>query len=80
MTRKLLVMACCVLVSAASVFAQSRGTKTKADPISGTWTHAGSMAARRCHLTATLIRSGVLVAGGQGASGDLASAEIFSPR
>lgn len=37
MTRKLLVMACCVLVSA-SVFAQSRGTKAKADPISGTWT------------------------------------------
>ena len=37
MTRKLLVMACCVLAST-SVLAQSRGTKAKADPISGTWT------------------------------------------
>jgi hypothetical protein len=37
MTRKLLVMACCVLASA-SVFAQSRSAKSKADPITGTWT------------------------------------------
>lgn len=38
MTRKLMVMVCCVLVSATATFAQSRGTKAKTDPISGTWT------------------------------------------
>ena len=36
MTRRRFVMACCVLLSAASMFAQSRGAA--ADPISGTWT------------------------------------------
>jgi len=30
-------MACCVLLSATSIFAQSPGAKAKADPISGTW-------------------------------------------
>ncbi len=41
MTRRSFVLACCVLglmVSAPSMFAQSRGDKAKADPISGTWT------------------------------------------
>jgi hypothetical protein len=38
MTRRWFVMACCVLVSAASMFAQSGGEKAKADPLSGTWT------------------------------------------
>jgi hypothetical protein len=38
MTRRWLVVACCVLVSAASMFAQSRGDKAKPDPISGIWT------------------------------------------
>jgi hypothetical protein len=38
MTRRWFVMACCLLVSAASMFAQSGGGKAKADPLSGTWT------------------------------------------
>jgi hypothetical protein len=39
MTRRWFVMACCVLISAAPIFAQSGGKKSaKADPISGTWT------------------------------------------
>ena len=41
MTRRSLAMACCVLgvtLFAPSMFAQSRGDKAKADPISGTWT------------------------------------------
>lgn len=37
MTRRWFVIACCVLLSATSMFAQSRGAKAKADPISGTW-------------------------------------------
>jgi hypothetical protein len=36
MTRRTLLWVCCVLVSASSVLAQSRGAKT--DAISGTWT------------------------------------------
>jgi hypothetical protein len=36
MTRRILVWMCCVLLSATSVLAQSRGAKT--DAISGTWT------------------------------------------
>jgi hypothetical protein len=38
MTRRLFVMACCLLVSAAAMFAQSGSEKAKADPLSGTWT------------------------------------------
>jgi len=38
MTRRLFVMACCVIVTATSMFAQSRGGKEAADPVSGTWT------------------------------------------
>jgi hypothetical protein len=38
MTRRLFVMACCVLLSATSIVAQSRGAKAKPDPLSGTWT------------------------------------------
>jgi hypothetical protein len=38
MTRRWFVVACCVALSATSMFAQSPGTKAKADPISGTWT------------------------------------------
>lgn len=37
MTRRWLVLACCVLVTASSALAQSRA-KAKPDPISGTWT------------------------------------------
>jgi hypothetical protein len=37
MLRRRFVMACCVLLSATSMFAQSPGAKAKADPISGTW-------------------------------------------
>jgi hypothetical protein len=39
MTRRWFVMACCVVLSAAPMFAQSGDKKNaKADPISGTWT------------------------------------------
>jgi hypothetical protein len=38
MTRRQLVMACCVLLSVTSMFAQSPGANAKGDPISGTWT------------------------------------------
>jgi hypothetical protein len=38
MTRRLFVMACCALLFAPSMVAQSRGSKPGADPISGTWT------------------------------------------
>jgi len=38
MTRRWFVVACCVALSATSMFAQSPGAKAKADPISGTWT------------------------------------------
>jgi hypothetical protein len=37
MTRRWFVIACCAALSASSVFAQSRGAKASADPISGTW-------------------------------------------
>jgi hypothetical protein len=36
MTRRLLTVACCALVCAMPVFAQSKGAKT--DPLTGTWT------------------------------------------
>ena len=38
MLRRRPVIACCVLLSAASMFAQSGGSKAEADQISGTWT------------------------------------------
>jgi hypothetical protein len=39
MTRRLLVVFCCVMLIAATTFAQARsGKSAKADPISGTWT------------------------------------------
>ncbi len=37
MIRRQFVIACCVLLSATSMFAQSTDAKAKADPISGTW-------------------------------------------
>ena len=37
MTRRLFVTACCVLLAATSMAAQSKGAKEKADPVSGTW-------------------------------------------
>src|SRR3990170_4104235 len=45
------------------------------------WTATGSMAAARDGHTATLLPDGtVLVAGGVGTSGELASAELYDPR
>ena len=38
MTRRWFVIACCILVSATAMSAQSQGGKAKADPLSGTWT------------------------------------------
>ena len=50
------------------------------DPASGTWSPTGSMATARGAHTATLLPAGrVLVAGGVGTSGYLASAEIYDP-
>ncbi len=37
MTRRLVLMACCVLVSSNPIFAQSRPAKAPPDAISGTW-------------------------------------------
>ena len=50
------------------------------DPTSGAWTAAGNLATARRDHTATLLPNGqVLVAGGYGASGYLASAELYDP-
>ncbi len=38
MTRRWFVMACCMLVSATTMLAQSQGGKPGTDPLSGTWT------------------------------------------
>jgi hypothetical protein len=38
MTRRRFVTACCILVSATAMSAQSQGAQPKADPFSGTWT------------------------------------------
>jgi N-acetylneuraminic acid mutarotase len=47
---------------------------------SGTWTNTGSLNTPRAGHTATLLPSGdVLVAGGRDATGDLASAELYTP-
>ena len=48
------------------------------DPASGTWTPTGSLNTARGEHTATLLPNGmVLAAGGFGASGVLASAELY---
>ena len=48
MTRRLLVVVCCVLLAVASTFAQARsGKAAKADPISGTWT--GTLTPQNAH-------------------------------
>ena len=50
------------------------------DPGTGAFSTSGSMTAGRQYHSATLLQTGkVLVAGGQGASGYLASAELFDP-
>jgi N-acetylneuraminic acid mutarotase len=49
------------------------------DPATGTWISTGSLAVARGGCTATLLPSGdVLVAGGGGYSGELATAEIYN--
>jgi N-acetylneuraminic acid mutarotase len=52
------------------------------DPATGTWSSTGSLATARRNHTATLLTSGpnagkVLVAGGEGSTGTLASAELY---
>jgi large repetitive protein len=47
---------------------------------SGTWTNTGSLNTARAGHTSTLLPNGlVLVAGGENATGSLASAELFNP-
>jgi hypothetical protein len=53
------------------------------DPVSGTWTATGAMIEARFawFQVATVLHDGkVLVAGGRGILGDLASAELYDPR
>jgi len=73
----------------AGVFVDSTGTEFPAisataelyDPKSGVWTATGSMVEARYLHTATLLTDGrVLVAGGSGGGGPLASAEVYDPR
>jgi hypothetical protein len=56
MTHRWLVITVCVLMSAPSVFAQSRDAKAKPDPITGTWTGelAPQNAPRRMPVTMEL--------------------------
>ena len=50
------------------------------DPASGTWSSAGSMTTPRSGASATLLSTGdVLVAGGEGTSSLLSSAELYIP-
>jgi len=50
------------------------------DSASGTWTATGSLVTARDAHTATLLPNGkVLVAGGRGTTGVLASAELYDP-
>src|SRR5439155_14806615 len=50
------------------------------DPSSNTWSTAASMTFKRAGHTATLLRNGqVLVTGGTQESGDIDSAEIYTP-
>ncbi|MEY2565246.1 MAG: hypothetical protein QOH88_3439 [Verrucomicrobiota bacterium] len=50
------------------------------DPVSGTWTSAGSLGTPRGLHTATLLPSGkVLVAGGYGGSAYLSGSELYDP-
>jgi len=56
------------------------GATRAATHASGTWTMTGSMHETRALQTATLLPSGlVLIAGGNGAQGTLASAELYHP-
>lgn len=67
MTRRLLVVVCCVLLAVASTFAQARsGKAAKADPISGTWTGelAPQDAPRRMPVTMELKFDGKSVVTG----------------
>ena len=50
------------------------------DPATGEWSPTGALATARVGYTATLLLSGkVLVTGGWGFSGHLASAEVYDP-
>ena len=67
MTRRLLVVFCCVMLTAATTFAQARsGKAAKADPISGTWTGelAPQDAPRRMPVTMELKFDGKSVVTG----------------
>jgi hypothetical protein len=55
-------------------------TAERYDPVTGSWTATASMGLARSSYTATLLGDGtVLVAGGAGSSGVLASAEVYDP-
>ena len=55
MIRRAFVLSCCVLLCAASTFAQSRTTSTaKPDPITGTWTGELSIKSRENPVTVAM--------------------------
>jgi len=50
------------------------------DPVTGSWTSAGSMSVSRSDHTATLLPNGkVLIAGGETTNSSLATAELYDP-
>ena len=66
-----------IFLAAPACFTQ---TATLLDPAGGSWTTTGRLTIARFDHTATLLPDGkVLVAGGQGRPGDLASSELYDP-
>jgi hypothetical protein len=51
------------------------------DPVTGTWTDAGTMNVRRWNHRAVLLPNGsVLIVGGYNVTGQLRYAEVFTPK
>src|SRR5213594_4181884 len=74
-----LILAVAGLIGGTTVFLPSAGLAI-AQAAGPTWTATGSLGTARYGHTATLLPNGkVLVAGGVGPSGDLASAELYDP-
>ncbi|HVA88993.1 MAG TPA: kelch repeat-containing protein [Chloroflexota bacterium] len=70
----------CLLALPLALLAFSPTAVRAAAPAAGAWIMTGSMHETRALQTATLLTSGlVLIAGGNGAQGTLASAELYHP-